>query len=270
MARSSKRRLEKWSALRDIVESRNGERGAIDSDIVLLVISILILIVFQVYQTIRGGTSTSSLGNLALTMPLIAILIVFLLFSYIVGKYEARFSEVLERRLPPVRYLDTRIEVEAENAKLVERASEFVAAIGGRSRAEEYLSRLENKCQADDVTYWRLLLDGQPITHQVCEHLSKLISLPNVLIATSQEGALGTMLVSESALIIALPMPGHGGLAGISIPGSSPARKVFTYLMVIFPSGTRLTSADDVRALCEECRTVNSQVQSTSQPSGSI
>jgi hypothetical protein len=219
----------------------------------VLVASILIALVFQIYQTIKVGRGPQTLGNVALILPLLAILIAFLLFTYSAKRAEIRLTETLERRLPAVEYLETRIEVELENYRLVEKAKEVIVATGGKSRAEDYLTKIEEKCRAEEVTYWRLLFDEQPISHQMCGHLRNLMSLPNVVVAASREDGLANLVVTELGMILALPMPGHGGLVGISIPSISAARKTFRYLMTIYPSAQRLNEESEIIALCEEC-----------------
>jgi hypothetical protein len=232
----------------------------------VLVASILIALAFQIYQTIRVGRGPQTLGNVALTLPLVAILILFLLFSYSTKKLEMRLNQTLERRLPAVEYLETRVEVELENYRLVEKAREVIVATGGKSRAHDYLAKIEDKCRSEEVTYWRLLFEEQSITHEMCSHLRRLLSLSNFVVAVSREDGLGNLVVTEQGMILALPMPGHGGLVGISIPSTAAARKTFRYLMTVYPSAKRLMNETEITALCEECSTTAQEISLMPDP----
>jgi len=219
-----------------------------DRDTLLLIISILIMVAFGAYTAIVGTNP----GSLVFSLPLVSILTVFLLFLYLMAKAEKRLSQSLDRRLPQLEYMETRAEVEIETMKLAEEADEFIVATGGRSRNQEYLKVIERKVRSGDVTYWRLIFNER-ITHEVCEHLRSILPLPNVMIGQIEDRGYGSMLVVDNGLIIALPVPGHGGLMGIKIPNSASAQRMFRYLMMIYPKAKNITTVEEIKALCEKC-----------------
>ena len=219
-----------------------------DRDTLLLIVSILIMVAFEAYTAISGGNP----NRLVFSIPLVSILTTFLLFLYLTAKAEKRLSQSLERRLPALVYMDSRKEVETETTNLAEQADEFIVSTGGRSRNPEYLKAIEHKVRSGDVTYWRLILDEQ-ITHELCEHLCSILSLPNVMIGQIEDRGYGNMLVVDTGFIIALPVPGHGGLMGIKIPNSVSARRMFRYLMMVFPDAKRISTPQEVQVLCEQC-----------------
>jgi len=219
-----------------------------DRDTLLLIISILIMVAFEAYTAISGGNPS----RLVFSLPLVSILTAFLLFLYLMAKAEKRLSQSLDRRLPQLEYMESRNEVEIEITKLTEQADEFIVATGGRSRNQEYLKVIEHKVRSGDVTYWRLIFDEQ-ITHEVCEHIRSILSLPNVMIGQIESKGYGNMLVVDAGFIIALPVPGHGGLMGIKIPNSVSAQRMFRYLMMVYPNAKRISTPQEVKALCEKC-----------------
>jgi len=219
-----------------------------DRDTFLVIVSILIMVVFETYTAISRGDPS----RLVLSIPLVSILTTFLLFLHLIAKAEKRLTQSLERRLPELVYMESRKEVEVETTKLAEQANEYIIATGGRSRNQEYLKAIEHKVRSGEITYWRLIFDEQ-LTHEVCEHICSLLSLPNVMIGQIENRGYGNMLVVDTGLIIALPVPGHGGLMGIKIPNSVSAHRVFRYLMMVFPNAKRVSSPQEVKAHCEQC-----------------
>ncbi len=225
-----------------------------DRDNFLLIISILIAIVISVFTVIGGADP----NILIIVLPLVSVLIVFLISIYLMGKVEKRLSQSLNRRLPEARYLESRSEVEIETTKLAEQADEYIVATGGRSRNQKYLKVIENKVRTGELTYWRLILNER-ITHEMCEHLCSVLSMPNVMTGQIDDRGYGNILVVDTGFIIALPVPGHGGLMGIKIPNRASASRIFKYLMMVFPDSERISSSQEVKAICEQCSDLTDQ-----------
>jgi hypothetical protein len=223
-----------------------------DRDTVIVVISILILIAFQTYSAI----STGNPNNLIFTIPLISILTVFLLFIYIVSKAEKRINQSLASRLPEIQYLENKEEVDRELEKLAETAEDFIVATGSKSHNKKYLNIIEKKVSMGEISYWRLLLDDK-ITHELCEHIQKLIKTPNVTIGIVTDKGYGNLLVVDDGALIALPIPGQGGLMGIKIPNKTTSSRLFRYLMTLFPEARIINNIDDVLMICEKCKEIN-------------
>lgn len=224
--------------------------SVLDRETIILIVTILIVICIEVYLIVTVHTPT----EYVYLVPIVSILLVFLIFLFVVSKAEARLNRSLDQRLPPIEYLETRKEVEIETTKLAEQANDFILATGERSRNSEYMAVIENKIGATNLPYWRLVYGG-PITHELCQHICKVLHLPNVVVTQVVKEDYGDMLVIDAGFMIALPLPGHGGLMGIKSQNRSTAQRLFLYFMMVMldSSATRITSEQEVKALCEVC-----------------
>jgi hypothetical protein len=212
------------------------------------IVSILLIIAVGLYSTIAQANPT----RLVIVLPLVSVLITFLLFLHAVAEVERKINQSLDRRLPPTEHLENRQEVERETVKLVEHAADFIIATGGRSRNKSYLKSIENKLTSGEVPYWRFVYDEE-ITHDMCEHLSAVLGKPNVFIRQIKDRDYGNMLVVDSGFIVVLPVPGHGGLMGISVPNSNTAQRMSRYVMMLNQNSQTISTLQQVRGLCENC-----------------
>jgi hypothetical protein len=167
-------------------------------------------------------------------------------------KAEKRMIQSLDQRLPALEYFEKKKRVDQATAKLAKQAEEFILATGSRSRNKKYLKVIERKVIKDDVPYWRIIL-GTRISHGLCEHLTLLLENSNVLIRQIEDMSYGNLLIVDTGVIIALPIPGHGELMGIEIPNKVTADRLYKYFMMIFPDGKKIITPDEIKALCEEC-----------------
>jgi hypothetical protein len=237
----------------DIAPGVKRPRGAWlrDRQISAVVVGVLIAVGLGSYGLIAASKSE----RVVLWAAPLAVIIAYLLVYQLLDRFEGRFTRSLDSRLPPVEYLEVRHEVEAALTRLVRAAQQYVVAVGGRSRNSDYLSGIEAKVHEAEIRYWRLLLDGQPITHQMCEHLRRLLTNADVVIAAIPNRGYAQVTVTDAGFVSVLPLPGRGALTGILVPNPAAAQQLFIYTMVIYGSGTRVTDGDAIRNLCEDCRT---------------
>ena len=177
-------------------------------------------------------------------LPLLAVIIIALVFISLAANTEERFTNELDKRLPQISYLNSRKDVELTILDLVERSTEFIVGTGGRSRNQDYLKAIERRVCEGQVLYWRILYE-EKITHELCEHICKLISLPNVTIAQIKDTAYGNMTISDNGFVIALPVPGHAEMKGISIPSKDHAHSIYnSYMMIVFSKSKKIDTDD--------------------------
>lgn len=184
-------------------------------------------------------------------LPLLAVVIIALVFISLAANAEDRFTRELDKRLPQISYLDSRKDVELTTLDLVERSTEFIVGTGGRSRNQDYLKAIERRVREGKVLYWRILYEEE-ITHELCEHLCQLISLPNVTIAQVKDTAYGNMTITDNGFVMALPVPGHVEMKGISIPSKDHAHSIYnSYMMIVFSKAKKIDTDDDIKSFCE-------------------
>ena len=206
-----------------------------------LILGILVAIAVAVFQSIGWER----------LLPLLAVVVLALIFLSLVVNTEDRITQEIDKRLPKLSYLDKRKEVELASLELVERASEFVIATGGRSRNIEYLKLIEKKVYDGEVLYWRIIYN-EILTQELCDHLCTVISLPNASIAQIKDTAYGNMIITDDGMLVALPVPVHGELKAIHVPNSEYAQKMNNgYMMTIFSKAKKIDSVEDIRSLCE-------------------
>ena len=210
-----------------------------DKGTIGLILAILIAISVAAFQSIGWER----------LLPLIAVVILGLIFLSIVINTEDRIKQEIDRRLPKISYLDNRKEVELASFDLVEHASEFVVATGGRSRNIEYLKLIEKKVSDGKVLYWRIIYD-EVLTKELCDHRCRVIPQPNASITQIMDTAYGNMIITDVGLLIALPVPIRGDLKAILVPNSEYAQKMYNgYMMTIFSKATKIDSAKVIRTL---------------------
>ncbi len=206
-----------------------------------LIIGVLVAIGIAVFQSIGWER----------LLPLLSVVVLALIFLSLVVNAEDRITQEIDKRLPQLLYLDKRREVEIASRELVEMASEFVVATGGRSRNREYLKLIEEKVQEGRLLYWRIVYD-EVLTQELCDHLCSVISFPNASVAQIKDTAYGNMIITDKGFLMALPVPVPGDLKGIIVPSSEYSQKMYNgYMMMVFSKAKKLDSVEDIEPLCE-------------------
>lgn len=200
--------------------------------------SIVGALLFAAAVGIYGLVTADKAEEAARFLPLLAIGLVFLVMLGALNRQAESLDEVLERRLPATEYVTSRAALGAILQQSVQTAQQYVVAVGGRSRAGPYLETIERRVNAGEIAYWQLLLGGQDVTRDVKDHLQRLADMPRAHSVTIVDVGYAQMTVTESQIVIALPVPGHGGLLGLHVPDEDAARHLFAYLMEIAQSGT--------------------------------
>jgi hypothetical protein len=60
------------------------------------------------------------------------------------------------------------------------------------------------------------------------------------------------MTITDNGFVMALPVPGHVEMKGISIPSKDHAHSIYnSYMMIVFSKAKKIDTDDDVRSLCE-------------------
>lgn len=198
------------------------------TDTALFAAQFLVLSVLTVY----GALSEQSVGKLVYTLPLAAILLSFLSCVYLFARQDRRVRDALDRRLPPLEYLETREEVHTALTDLARDADRFIVATGGRATHKPYLEAIEKQLDSGVVCYWRILFDEQ-VSSDIASHLERVIDSPTSSVARVGARRYNDVLVTDKGVVFVLPMPGTGGLMGIRTLSSSTALKLYNYTMLL-------------------------------------
>ncbi|MGO9960992.1 MAG: hypothetical protein ACLP50_34290 [Solirubrobacteraceae bacterium] len=191
----------------------------------------LAAVVFAAGAGVYGLVAEDRADKAARFLPLLAVGLVFAIVLLVLNRQADRLDATLERRLPATEYVESRAALESILLRAVEAAGEYVVAVGGRSRNSPYLAAIERRVLGGEIAYWRLLLGGQHVTREVEQHLRRLTDVPRAHVATLVDVGYAQMTVTESEIVIALPVPGHGGLMGLHVPDENAGRRSFAYLM---------------------------------------
>lgn len=214
-----------------------------------LVLGIMVAVAVAVFQSIGWER----------VLPLVAVAILALVFLNLIANAEDRLTRELQSRLPQISYIEKREEVELAMCRLAERASEFIVTSGGKSRNIQYLRTIEQKSFEGQIFYWRILYD-KDITEELYNHLSRVISLPNVTIVHVGDDSYNNMTLADTGAILALPVPGHGELKAIEIPSPEYSRQLYTgYMMSVFSKAFRIDTLDDLNSFLDNIQEVTAQ-----------
>jgi hypothetical protein len=216
------------------------------TDTILFAAQFLVLILFAVY----GALTEQSVEKLVYTLPLAASLLSFLAFLYLFARHERHLLEALDRRLPPLEYLETREEVHNALTDLAQQAESFIVATGGRATHAPYLEAIEEKLGSGRVSYWRILFD-EPVSSDIATHLAHIVSLPNASLARVTNHRYNDVLVTDKGVIFVLPMPGRGGLMGVRVLSVATALKVYNYTMLLHKQAQSITQWPDAQGVAD-------------------
>ncbi len=209
---------------------------------IFFLVNILLIVGLGIYSYVAEREP----NRFILVIPLALIVIISLLFLYLIVDAETRLYRVLDRKLPTVEYL-TKYDVEKDLEILAKRAEGFIVATGGASHNAPYLKAIEQRVKSG-VPYWRVLF-SEPITAEMCDHLSSLVCAENVSITKLEKSAYISILAVDHGYIIALPVPGRGQLMGLKIPSADRSQEIFKYLMVLTQNATKVSTKDEIEAL---------------------
>lgn len=151
-----------------------------------------------------------------------------------------------------VQYLDDAESVTTELERIVRQADETVMALGAKSRAVRYLKAIENAVAQRAIIYYRLL-DGDDITHELHEHLQRLVKAPNVQIAWTPKERFGHLTVTEHECVIVFPAPYRNKLSGLRLPGDMNSRRYTQYFLEAFSESLPIRTERSIEILCEKC-----------------
>lgn len=206
------------------------------ADTVLFLAQFLVLIALTLY----GALTEQSVDKLVYALPLAAVFLSFLGYLYFFARQERHLREALDRRLPPLEYLETREEVHTALTDLVRQAESFIVATGGRATHRPYLEAIENELERGTVSYWRILFD-EPVSSDIAAHLVRVIESPNSSVARVMGRRYNDVLITDNGIVFVLPMPGRGGLMGIRVLSAATAHKLYNYTMLLHKDAESLT-----------------------------
>lgn len=149
------------------------------------------------------------------------------------------------------RYLDDERAVVPELERAVSEANETIMALGAKSRASDYLEKIEEAVKQRDAIYYRLI-DGTFIPHELHEHLERVIASPNVQISWTPREKFGNLTVTENECIIAFPAP-YLKFSGLLLPGQVNSRRYTQYFLEAFSKALPVRTEKALQALCNTC-----------------
>ena len=136
--------------------------------------------------------------------------------------------------------------------KTSEEATDTLMAIGSNSSAKTYLSNIEDQVKNGNLAYYRLL-DGCFITHELHDHLEKIIENEHVHIAWTEREKFGNLVVTENDCIIAFPTSREDKFSALRLPGSKNSRLYTQYFLEAYSGCQRLTRKESLSTLCRDC-----------------
>lgn len=151
-----------------------------------------------------------------------------------------------------VQYLDEGALVINELQTTVRSANEYIMAVGGKSTATAYLDLIAARVEQDGLQYYRLLT-GNHITHDLHQHLQRLIESPHVRVAWSHSEKYRAFTTSEQQAVVVLPTPYRNKFAGIRLPGERNALLHSQYFLETFAKSLPVRTAHGLEILCETC-----------------
>lgn len=189
------------------------------------------------------------------------IMVLYILSFAIVGKKNADYmAAMLDARLPsPQIVFENEDVARNELVKVVNDANEFIAATGGRSSVTDYLTAIEHKLTHPKIVYRRVLL-GDEITKEMCQHLCRILAVPNLrnktIICRHRRIDLGYFTTTDAGWFTFMPSPRQGAPLEnfIKITRNPKVVGFFRTYISEYLVGTadeRIDSPERVRELCE-------------------
>lgn len=157
-----------------------------------------------------------------------------------------------------VQHLDRPDLVFQELTKSVREAEIYILAIGGRSSNIDYLNAIETKVSQGPITYHRLIA-GPEITHELHEHLARLLPNTRVFIAWTHKEKFGNLTVTDHQCIFAFPAPVKDQLTGLLLPRDDDSKRYSQYFHAAYHNCPTIHTERPLAALCERCNPRNSE-----------
>lgn len=149
------------------------------------------------------------------------------------------------------RYLDDEKTVVPELERVVQEANETIMALGAKSRASDYLRKIEEAIEQRHTIYYRLI-DGTYIPHKLHEHLQRVVANPNVQISWTPREKFGNLTVTENECIIVFPAP-YLKFSGLLLPGETNSRRYTQYFLEAFSKALPVRTERAIEVLCDKC-----------------
>lgn len=196
------------------------------------------------------------LNNRIQTITLLAVGVVLL--TVLVERHTSlsRLTQEIEhlRRSTLLRaeYLSDSDRVIDELSALVDKADETILSLGSKSTAESYLNKIRSKVADGKITYSRLLT-GDHITHELHEHLTKLLHLETVTVSWTGKEKYVPMTISENGAVLVFPTSHPHRFRGLRLSGTEHA----AYLNDVFRDANTqsklVTLPESLELLCKVC-----------------
>lgn len=138
--------------------------------------------------------------------------------------------------------------------QMVAKPTEKLLSLGGKSSGEPYLERIGTKAVAGEIRYDKLLT-GSHITHELHEHLARLITSPMATIAWTYSEKYGLMTISDEMVVVAFPTPHPNRFRGLKLEGAGHVNNFSDIFWDAFKSEQciNIKCPQSLVFLCEKC-----------------
>lgn len=211
-----------------------------------IIFPVLLALVVTAIRTF-GSSQDPSVDNY------IVLTFLFFLFFYLGVVYQ---FILLKRLLLGPEVITGKDLVESALINAAKSAREFIMATGGRSRIEEYLDAITHAVQNDIVSFYYRLILGDHIHHPLHKHLKEVWGQRGVHIAHNEHEHYGQILVTEKEAIVTMPSSAAKAfdrVLRIRTPTTVQRHKDYVHDLFMMPENKRITSLDQIAALCQEC-----------------
>jgi hypothetical protein len=202
------------------------------------------------------GWRIGTFSNESLTYA-IGLILITLFFGIIYRENRFLYKEIIKTigsRLPG-RFINDPEELKNELVTTVNNAKEFIYCTGGRSKIEEYLGAIEQGVFNKKIEYYRVIM-GNKITHELHQHLLKVMDQDKVRVRIIPEERFAFILVTEREVVLPLadPRPGIFQYA-LKIKSRNFAKKYKEYFLKLYSEEcARILYKKELPSLCELCR----------------
>lgn len=223
--------------LRDLVNT---------TSLILLIVSAIAMFLLQFFLEQRFEFLV------VVAVPAILLVILFSLMSLRLSMFEETIRNVLESRLPEISFINDAEILKKEFIKAVEESEQFIMATGGKSALADYLSKIEEKVNEENIFY-RRVVTGKKMTRELFEHLSRLINRNNVSVAWNMKEYIPMLLITEKVAIFSLPDPMRGRFETcIRIPNKEVVDRVRLYTEEWLMKSRSITNLSKLRSLVKQ------------------
>lgn len=178
----------------------------------------------------------------------------------------AKVVEALGFDFTLTRFLWSAATISAELEDMVKTTGNKIKVIGTRSRLTSYLSSIETAVEDRSVFYYRLLA-GPSITHELHEHLSRLLDSPKVMIRRTPAAYFSHLTITDDECLLLLPAAQRDYLHGMRFSGYAHSLRFSDYFWEVFDTFSR--EEDQVgneKTLSDLCETCSTKFDDTGRP----